>query len=299
MEMLVQKLLASVPTYTRYLTLEQICRQTDALRNQPGFTIETIGQSAKGMPIAMIRYDGGYDRTVLLWGFEDPTEPVGALSVFWLGGQLRRRNPQLMRFQCNWAIIPTINPDGVKRNEGWFRAPGDLHAFLHGAWEPPYEQVLGIHRQRVRRWLRYVRQSPHSDLMYCTICTMKAISPHQVTRSFFHRQLMMNRYKRDLCREVASLPAKGFPLRTAREFATAQFSGKTFWHRNAEPHPRFRSSDARSVSSTMLSVSNCLSPVNGRLCKGRFLWCDSLAFPRFRATATCGRGAPVRARNPP
>ncbi len=133
MEMLLQKLLASVPTYTRYLTLEQICRQTDALRNQPGFTIETIGQSAKGMPIAMIRYDGCYDRTVLLWGFEDPTEPVGALSMFWLGGQLRWRNPQLMRFQCNWAIIPTINPDGVKRNEGWFRAPGIC---MHSSTEP-------------------------------------------------------------------------------------------------------------------------------------------------------------------
>ncbi len=142
MQALPQELLASVPTYARYLTLAEIRAQTDALRGQPGFSVETIGQSAEGLPIDMIRFDGGYDRTALLWGFEDPTEPVCALTMFWLCDQLRQRNPQVMRFQCNWAIIPTINPDGVLRNEEWFLAPGDLRVFAGGSWEPPYERIM-------------------------------------------------------------------------------------------------------------------------------------------------------------
>ncbi len=137
-----QELLGSVPTYARYLTLAQIRAQIDALREESGFAVTTLGQSAEGLPIDMIRYDGGADRTVLLWGFEDPTEPICALSMFWLCDQLRARNPGLMRFQCNWAIIPTINPDGVWRNEEWFLAPGDLRAFAGGSWEPPYERIL-------------------------------------------------------------------------------------------------------------------------------------------------------------
>lgn len=142
MEALLQKLLASAPVYAHYLTLAQIRAQIDALREEPGFVVTTIGQSAEGLPIDMIRYDGGADRTVLLWGFEDPTEPIGALSMFWLCDQLRARNAGLMRFRCNWAIIPTINPDGVWRNEEWFLAPGDLRAFAGGSWEPPYERIL-------------------------------------------------------------------------------------------------------------------------------------------------------------
>ncbi len=141
-EALLQELLGPVPTYARYLTLAEIRAHIDALREQPGFSVTTIGQSAEGLPIDMIQYDGGSDRTVLLWGFEDPTEPIGALTMFWLCDQLRERNPQLMRFRCNWAIIPTINPDGVWRNEEWFLVPGDLRAFAGGSWEPPYERIL-------------------------------------------------------------------------------------------------------------------------------------------------------------
>jgi len=141
-EALLQKLLAPVPTYAHYLTLAEIRAQIDALREEPGFAVTTIGQSAEGLPIDMIQYGGGSDRTVLLWGFEDPTEPTGALTMFWLCDQLRARNPQLMRFRCNWAIIPTINPDGVLRNEEWFLAPGDLRVFAGGSWDTAYDRIL-------------------------------------------------------------------------------------------------------------------------------------------------------------
>jgi len=141
-EVLLQDLVASVPPYARYLTLAQIRARIDALREEPGFAVTTIGQSEEGRPIDMIRYHTAADRTVLLWGFEDPTEPICALSMFWLCDQLRARNPEFMRFRCNWAIIPTINPDGVLRNEEWFLAPGDLRAFAGGSWEPPYGRIL-------------------------------------------------------------------------------------------------------------------------------------------------------------
>jgi len=57
--------------------------------------------------------------------------------------------------------------------------------------------------------------------------------------------------------------------------------------------------DLRIVSSTMPLASNRFSTVNDRLPRGRFLSYNSLAFRRFRAPETCGRAAPVWARNPP
>ena len=60
-------------------------------------------------------------------------------------------------------------------------------------------------------------------------------------------------------------------------------------------------SDVGSIptASTMRLVSNRFSTVNDRLPRRRFLSCNSLAFRRFRVPETCGRAAPVQARNPP
>ena len=142
MRTLFQELLTSVPEYNHYLTGDEMHKRIDEFRSHPGFIIETIGHSMNALPIEMLRYDRGYDRSVLLWGFEDPTEPVCALSMFWLCEQLRLQSSPVLRFECNWGIIPTINPDGLQLNEEWFSAPGDMHAFLRGAWQPPDEQIL-------------------------------------------------------------------------------------------------------------------------------------------------------------
>ena len=53
------------------------------------------------------------------------------------------------------------------------------------------------------------------------------------------------------------------------------------------------------ASSTMPLASNRLSTINDRLRKRRFVSCNSLSFRRFCAPQTCGRGAAIRARNPP
>jgi hypothetical protein len=59
---------------------------------------------------------------------------------------------------CDWALIPCLNPDGVLRNEQWFRHPSDLRAFLNGSWEdelafwgaPQYPEELALEQAILR-----------------------------------------------------------------------------------------------------------------------------------------------------
>ncbi len=129
-------ILNNVRVENHFLSLRDIYRNIAILKDTRHFSVETIGYSAEGRSIELIRYCTGAPRTTLLWAFEDPTEPVGASTIFSLCNALAAQPTTLHDGNCNWALIPCINPDGVARNEGWFSAPGDPLQFLENAWEP-------------------------------------------------------------------------------------------------------------------------------------------------------------------
>lgn len=132
----------TVAGFDHYFSLNEMAQHTISLKGKGKFTIENIGQSEEGRNIELIYYDSGSSKTALLYGFEDPDEPICALTMTWICNQLLRKDSPLRRIDCNWAMIKCINPDGAKRNESWFGKPGDLRAYLDGAWEPPVDSLI-------------------------------------------------------------------------------------------------------------------------------------------------------------
>jgi len=128
-------LLEQVRDFERYPTLAEIIDHTHGVARKPGFRVETIGHSRLGREIDLISFGIGGKPTVLLWGFEDPHEPICSLSMIWLWEQLVDPDSPIHRLGYDWAFSPCLNPDGVLRNQQWFRRPGDLRAFLNGSWE--------------------------------------------------------------------------------------------------------------------------------------------------------------------
>jgi len=124
-----------VGDFCHYLTLAEIHAHTRSLADKPGFRVETIGHSRMGRDIELVSYGTGGRPTILLWGFEDPHEPICALSQRWLWAQLADANSPIHDLGHDWAFIPCLHPDGVLRNEQWFHHPGDLRMFLNWSWE--------------------------------------------------------------------------------------------------------------------------------------------------------------------
>lgn len=128
-----------VPDSDRYPGLAQIMDHTRSLASKPGFRVETIGRSQMGRDIDLITFGNGSRPRVLLSGFEDPHEPICSLSMMWLCAELSNARSPIHELGYDWAMVPCLNPDGVTRNEHWFAHPGDLRAFLNGAYEDEIE----------------------------------------------------------------------------------------------------------------------------------------------------------------
>jgi hypothetical protein len=97
------------------------------------------GQSRAGEPLHALRVGTG-PRRILAYAFPQPDEPLGALVVLHLLERLLE-DESLCR-PATWTLLPCVDPDGARRNEGWFTAPLDLAAYARGYFRPPEgEQV--------------------------------------------------------------------------------------------------------------------------------------------------------------
>ena len=81
-------LLEQIGDLDRYPTLADVLAHTRALTGRRGFHVETIGQSRMGRDIELVSFGRGDKPVILLWGFEDPHEPVCAWSMRGLWGPL-------------------------------------------------------------------------------------------------------------------------------------------------------------------------------------------------------------------
>jgi len=92
-----------------------------------------IGESQSGLRIPMVSVGEG-PTSILLFASPHPNEPIGAMMVYFLLEELVA-SPE-MREGRTWHIIPCIDPDGTRMNEGWFRGPFTLKNYARDFYRP-------------------------------------------------------------------------------------------------------------------------------------------------------------------
>ncbi|MGX2993065.1 M14 family zinc carboxypeptidase [Streptomyces sp. JNUCC 64] len=104
-------------------------------------TVRRVGTSRQGEPIRMASIGSGA-RDALVFGGPHPDEPVGALTVRELG-RILCADPDLReRLGLRWHLIPCVDPDGARLNEGWYARPGTREGYARGSYRPAFaEQV--------------------------------------------------------------------------------------------------------------------------------------------------------------
>ena len=97
------------------------------------------GQSCAGEPLLALRIGEG-PRRILAYAFPQPDEPLGGLVILQL---VRRLLQEAALCQgATWTLLPCVDPDGARRNEGWFTQPLELAAYAGRHFRPPEgEQV--------------------------------------------------------------------------------------------------------------------------------------------------------------
>lgn len=119
----IKAILDEVDDYSSFFNLDEINKRAFELAKKYDFEIKEVGRSLNSNPIYLIKAGNG-PKKAFLFGFPHPNEPIGSLTVDWLIDYFGKNPNKLAESGFTWYFIYTVDPDGTKLNEGWFK--GDL-----------------------------------------------------------------------------------------------------------------------------------------------------------------------------
>ena len=137
------KIVENVPDYTEFLTVDEMDANSQQLaKDHPDVvSVKVAGYSRKGHPILCLKIGSG-SKNAFFFGCPHPNEPIGAMTVEYFSKALAEDREFLESTDYTWYMIKSIDPDGTKLNEGWFKGPFSLTNYLTHYFRPAsYEQA--------------------------------------------------------------------------------------------------------------------------------------------------------------
>jgi hypothetical protein len=124
MEQWLADFIDAVPDFTVFPLVDELVDQLVELASHyPAVaSLIRVGTSRLGEPIPALRIEGG-PREALVFGGVHPNEPIGGLTALHLARTLCTTPELSDRLSYSWTIVPCIDPDGMRLNEGWLKGP--------------------------------------------------------------------------------------------------------------------------------------------------------------------------------
>ncbi|MFC4456139.1 M14 family zinc carboxypeptidase [Deinococcus sonorensis] len=137
----IEAYLEQVPHYDRFLTVDELFETVRrAAREHPDLaTYREVGHSTDGEPIPMLSIGHG-PKSALLYACPHPNEPIGAMLVQFLVEALLK--DERLRGAYTWHLLPCVDPDGTRLNEGWFAGPFTVRAYARSFYRPRGEEQV-------------------------------------------------------------------------------------------------------------------------------------------------------------
>ncbi len=135
----VEELISDVPDIPRFLSAGELEESAYALaREHPGeVRLRRIGHTAHGDALLGLEVGEG-EKVALLIGAPHPNEPLGTLTALHLARALASNPGVTRRIGVRFFLIPAIDRDGLRLNEGWQTVPNfSLSRFAHYYYRPP------------------------------------------------------------------------------------------------------------------------------------------------------------------
>ncbi len=114
-------------TYVTAKTVEAVCED---LQRSTACTLEQIGTSKQGRPVQALAIGDG-TTVITIKGNAHADEPTGIITCIQLVRLLKDHpdwRPLLDRFR--FCLVPTANPDGLARNQGWLSSSFSLEQYF-------------------------------------------------------------------------------------------------------------------------------------------------------------------------
>ncbi len=133
----IEEILQNVPEYQEFYTVSELdeAAMKIAAEHPEQAALTSIGRSGNGHEIYRLTIGKG-SKHCICFGCPHPNEPIGAMTVITLAKILAENEALLEETGFVWHLIPCIDPDATRLNEGWFKGPFDLLHYAREFYRP-------------------------------------------------------------------------------------------------------------------------------------------------------------------
>ena len=134
----IQSILADVPDYEAFLTVEELNDSTHQLAEEYPEIVKlmTLGHSRQGDPIEALQIGKG-DNIALMFAMPHPNEPIGSMMLEYLSRRLAEDDDLRESMNFTWYLVKCVDPDGTRLNEDWFKGPFSIENYARHYYRPP------------------------------------------------------------------------------------------------------------------------------------------------------------------
>ncbi|MCU1528560.1 MAG: peptidase, partial [Frondihabitans sp.] len=132
----------AMPSIEGFPTVDELAAWFETLEAQDPDRVASsrIGSSRLGEPLRCVTIGDGSVDVVVVAGVH-PNEPIGFRTIQQLATTLLEGGA-VASLDVRWHLVPCIDPDGTRLNEGWFDGAGDRRVYARNFYRPaPNEQV--------------------------------------------------------------------------------------------------------------------------------------------------------------
>jgi len=131
------KIFKDIPTYSRFLKVDEIDKLVNLTASFSNVKKEVIGKTLENENLISIEI-GEADKTALIIGVPHSDEPLGSLVITFFSRWLAL-NEKTNFFNWRWIFIPILERRGMRLNEGWFNMPDSFAALAKSNFREPTE----------------------------------------------------------------------------------------------------------------------------------------------------------------
>ena len=137
MEKNYNEIFKDIPSYSRFLKVEEIDNLVSSIIELPDVKRNVIGKTLNNEPLVMLDIGKG-KKTALIIGVPHSDEPMGSLVVTFFARWLAT-HPESNGFGWRWLLIPILERRGMRLNEGWLNMPESFALMAKANFREPTE----------------------------------------------------------------------------------------------------------------------------------------------------------------
>ncbi|MBI1257421.1 MAG: zinc carboxypeptidase [Chloroflexi bacterium] len=133
----------AIPEYDHFLTIDELNASTHQLvADYPELaSMRVVGTTRGDDPIELLTIRGG-EKQAFVFGGPHPNEPIGTLTIEYLARRLCEDDALRAELGYTWHFIKSIDSDGMRLNEGWFKGPFTPSNYARHFFRPaPFDQI--------------------------------------------------------------------------------------------------------------------------------------------------------------